>query len=121
MDRNQFDTMTRGLTSETSRRRIVAGVLGGAVALLAGASLAAPGGKKGGGALKSKPTKTPICHFDEETGLYTFVQVPLKPGKGHAKHANDVLTGVTSVADCEFFNDSLQEPVPEPVLEPGIG
>ena len=115
MNRNQIDTITRRLTSETSRRQIIAGVLGGAAALLAGSSVAGPA-KKGGGALKSKPTKTPICHFDNETGLYTFMQVALKPGKGHDKHENDVLTGVTSAADCELINDTLLAPVPDSEL-----
>jgi hypothetical protein len=116
MNRDQFEAFTRRLTTETSRRQIVVGALGGAAALLAGTTVAGPGKKGGGSGAKGKPTKVAICHYDKETELYTFLQVPTTALKGHQKHTNDVLTGVTSAADCEALNAAILDPIPDPGL-----
>ena len=70
--------------------------------------------KGGNGKAKGK-SKSPICHYDDETGLYTFVQVPVKAGKGHAKHTEDVFVDSDGAAVTREYCASLN-PEPEPEL-----
>src|SRR5215207_8389294 len=82
------EMVSRHLGTHATRRELAGGIIGATAPVLAGRPLV--GAVKGGKA-KGK-SKTPICHYDDETGLYTFVQVPVKPGNGHAKHTEDVFT-----------------------------
>ncbi len=109
------ETISRHLGTNATRRKLAGGILGAAVAVLAGRTLmsAAKGGN-GKGMAKDK-AKTPICHYDDETGLYTFVQVPVKAGKGHAKHTENVFVDSDGAAVTREYCASLN---PEPELEP---
>lgn len=92
MDDKRFDTITRGLTRDTSRRRVVGGVLAGAMALLTGATAleAKPGGigkgNKGGAGKGRGKTKAKICHFREETGDYKVLTLGAPGAENHLKN-----------------------------------
>jgi hypothetical protein len=97
MNENQFDTMARGLARLASRRRVVGGVLGGALTLLTGPSAIAIRGKlrrgnRGGHGQDETATASDMlpegvlaggvweetiemCHYDPETGGYRIVPV----------------------------------------------
>lgn len=95
MDGTRFDTMIKGLMSNTSRRQLFGGLLGGAAATLTGVSLleAARGGNgkgkakgKGKSKGKNKP-KVSFCHKTGE-GTYQFITVGGSQQKGHRKHGD---------------------------------
>jgi len=99
MNANRFDTITQGLTSGTSRRQLVGGLLGGAVALLTGASVleAKKGGNgKGRGKGKGKnkgnngkgQPKLQFCHRGGEEGEHTLISVGAPAAKAHEKHGD---------------------------------
>lgn len=98
-----------GQGERPSRRQVV----GGLVAAMAGTALIAAGVTARPNKVKPvKPTppgknKVGICHFDAETGTYSFIQVPADKAKGHKKHTSDIV-GVTSADEC---------PVSEPPAE----
>jgi hypothetical protein len=90
MDDKNFDTIARGLASETSRRQALAGALSGAIALVTGGSTFAARRKRkrrGDGnedeALLVPGTQVggvwdetiEICHFDWETGEHQVMAV----------------------------------------------
>jgi hypothetical protein len=97
MNEKQFDTIARGLARLASRRRVVGGVLGGALTLLTGPSAIAIRGKLRRGNLDGRgqdETDTAsdvlpegvlaggvweetleMCHYDPETGGYRIVPV----------------------------------------------
>ena len=97
MNEKQFDTIARGLARLASRRRVVGGVLGGALTLLTGPSAIAIRGKlrrgnRGGREQDETDTASDVlpegvlaggvweetlemCHYDPETGGYRIVPV----------------------------------------------
>jgi hypothetical protein len=125
MDETRFDALAQELASGASRRRMLGGLVGGAAALLTGASLleAKKGGKgkgKGNGNGKGKGngngngkgrTKVQICHLTDE-GTYTLIRVGSPAVKGHSKHGDTVCaagpcqaesaTGCSETGDCTF-------------------
>lgn len=93
MDGVRFDSVTRGLTKNTSRRQVFGGLLGGAAAALTGAGVleAAKGGNgkgkaKGKGKGKNKP-KVSFCHRTGN-GSYHLITVGGSKQKGHRKHGD---------------------------------
>ena len=111
------ETISRHLGTNATRRRLAGGIIGATAAVLAGRTLVSAA-KGGNGKAKAKgKSKTPICHYDDETGQYTFVQVPVKAGKGHDKHAEDVVTDSDGAPVTQEYCASLNvvEPEPEPV------
>lgn len=84
MDAHRFDTITRGLTADTSRRRVFGGLLGGAATLLTGATVL--GAKGGNGKRKNKP-KVSFCHRSKN-GAYKLITVGGSEQKGHRKHGD---------------------------------
>jgi hypothetical protein len=97
MNEKQFDTIARGLARLASRRRVVGGVLGGALTLLTGPSAIAIRGKlrrgnRDGRGQDETDTASDVlpegvlaggvweetlemCHYDPETGGYRIVPV----------------------------------------------
>jgi hypothetical protein len=107
------EMVSRHLGTNATRRKLAGGIIGATAAVLAGRTLV--GAVKGGKA-KGK-SKTPICHYDDETGLYTFVQVPVKAEKGHTKHSEDVFVDLDDAPVTREYCASLNpEPEPEPVI-----
>lgn len=121
MDNRQFDRMARA--AATSRRHLVGGLLGLAGgAALAGVEPVAAKHKPTHRTTKPKPPKAKvpkpgkgtapqsvaICHFDEESGFYSYLVVASSALKGHRKHASD-LEGLTRV-DCEALNFCVGNP-----------
>ncbi len=93
MGETRFDMTIKGLVNNTSRRQVFGGLLGGAAATLAGASIlnAKKGGNgkgkaKGKGKRKNKP-KVSFCHKTGE-GTYQFITVGGSQQKGHRKHGD---------------------------------
>lgn len=95
MDGNRFDEIAENLAANASRRRLVAGLLGGA-ALLTGAvaSLGDVNAKKGQGKAKGKgrgkahgKNKVAICH-KTGNGAFELKNVPTPALKGHLKHGD---------------------------------
>ena len=107
------EMVSRHLGTNATRRKLAGGIIGATAAVLAGRTLV--GAVKGGNGKAKGKSKTPICHYDDETGLYTFVQVPVKPGKGHAKHTVDVFTDSDGAPVTREYCASLN---PGPELEP---
>ena len=87
MESHAFDRITRRVTTGTSRRSVVGGVLGGLAALVTGpAVLEAKQGGNGKGKALGR-TKVWLCHKpDPTTGVGTIVQVAARARKGHLKH-----------------------------------
>ena len=97
MDETRFDTMARNLVRLSSRRRVLGGVLGTALTLVAGSSAMANRGKMRRGRRGSREQAETaatadvlpegvlaggvfeetieMCHFDPETGGYRIVPV----------------------------------------------
>lgn len=93
MDSALFDTITRKLTTETTRRGALAGILGGAT-LAAGVLAVSDAeakrrkhGKRGKGKGKGK-TKVFICH--RGSGSIDLIRVGSPAVKGHTKHGDTV-------------------------------
>ena len=84
MDANRFDAMARGLTADTSRRRVFGGLLAGTATLLTGATVL--GAKGGNGKRKNKP-KVSFCHR-RKNGTYKLISVGGSEQKGHRKHGD---------------------------------
>jgi hypothetical protein len=96
VDGERFDALLREVTSPTSRRRIVGGVLGGVAALVAGTAVikAVPGKGKGKG-----QNKVQICHFQgTKNGVpkYKVLKLGAPGAENHlANHEED-----TPFVDC---------------------
>lgn len=129
MNGRHFDTLTEGLTAGASRRQAFGGLLGGALALLTGASVleAKKGGKgkgkgrgkgngKGRGNNKGKGkgkgrTKVTFCHRTD-SGDFHLITVGSPAAKAHRKHGDvqcelgvcqsGAATGCTEDGSCEF-------------------
>lgn len=95
---------------ECAVRALQRGLAATVVAVTTGASsLAAKGKGKGQGATGTPgKNKVGLCHLDDETNLYTYIEVPPPAMKGHQKH-DDVLAPNGATA-C----DGLNKPEPEP-------
>src|SRR5689334_9764070 len=121
MDNLSFDRLAQILTAEGSRRRLLGGLVAGAATAITGSvALGAKGKGKAKGNGKGKgsgkgygPTGAPgknkvgVCHLDDETGLYTYLEVPPPAMKGHQKHGD--VPAPNGAADC----DALNTPEPE--------
>lgn len=118
MQDTHVDRLTRCLTVEESRRRMLVGVVAVASMMVTSAPVLGAKGK-GKGKKKGKgqghgaagapgQNKVGLCHRDDETGLHTYLEVPSPALKGHQKHG-DVLAP-NGATDC----DALNEPAPEP-------
>jgi hypothetical protein len=65
----------------------------------------------------AKPVKVPICHFDAETGLYSYEVIADRALKAHVKHG-DVFTTVDGAPVTQAYCDSLNPVEPDPIEEP---
>lgn len=118
MEDMKFDRLTHHLTVEGSRRRMLGGIVAAAAAVVTGATvLEAKGKSKAKGKGKGKghgaagapgKNKVGLCHLDDESGLYTYLEVPPPAMKGHQKHGD--VPAPNGAADC----DALNVPEPEP-------
>lgn len=125
MEDMKFDRLAQHLTVEGSRRQMLGGIVAAAAAVVTGATAL---GAKGKGKAKAKgkgkgkghgaagapgKNKVGLCHLDEETGLYSYAEVPPPAMKGHQKHGD--VPAPNGAADCDALNEP--EPEPEPVPE----
>jgi hypothetical protein len=122
------DQMTEN-GSPINRRSLVAGLamtLAAAGFGLGSASIAAKQAKKPAKivpakpatpAKPAKPVKVPICHFDAETGLYSYEVIADRALKAHVKHG-DVFTTVDGAPVTQAYCDSLNPVEPDPIEEP---
>ena len=127
MDEKQFDTIARGLARLASRRRVVGGVLGGALTLLTGPSAIAIRGKlrranRGGHGQDETDTASDVlpegilaggvweetiemCHYDPETGGYRIVPVstvavPEQLARGDTMYIDCCVSTECTSTDC---------------------
>jgi len=77
MDTRKIDAIARNLASATSRRSVVGGLLGGALAV-AGLSRAAG----------APADKVDICHYDDETDTYQLINVSGNAVEAHMNHGD---------------------------------
>ena len=105
------ETITRHPGTGATRRKVAGGIIGATAAVLAGKTLV--GATQGGNGEARGKSKTPICHFDDDTGHYAFIQVPVKAGKGHANHTGDVFTDPDGAPVTREYCASLNG-VPDP-------
>lgn len=77
MDKRKFDAIAKNLASGSSRRTVIGGLFGGALALT-GLSRAA--GKPVG--------KVDICHYDEETDSFHIISVSENALDAHTNHGD---------------------------------
>jgi hypothetical protein len=122
------DQMTEN-GSPINRRSLVAGLtmtLAAAGFGLGSASIAAKQAKKPAKivpakpatpAKPAKPVKVPICHFDAETGLYSYEVIADRALKAHVKHG-DVMTTVDGAPVTQAYCESLNPVEPDPIEEP---
>jgi hypothetical protein len=121
MNTAQFDRLMQRLTRAGSRRQMLGGIVGAAAVLATAGALEASKGKgkskaKGKGKEKSKghgsagaPGKQPrvgVCHFDDASGLFTYLELPPPAANAHTKHGDQSLTE----ADCLAQNPSPSAP-----------
>ena len=121
MDEKRFDTLARSLARLASRRRMLGGLLGGALALLAGSPTLANRGKirrarRGGHGQEETATASDVlpegvlvggvweetlemCHYDPETGGYRIVPVST------VTVPERLARGDTLYIDCCVFSD----------------
>lgn len=109
MDNQKFDGITKALATGTSRRSVVRGIFGGALAA-AGLSRvnAAP------------MEKVVICHYDADTGLYHSISVSGNAYDAHVAHgdllscgAGYELNGETCTCEPIYFCEVLNGPCGE--------
>jgi hypothetical protein len=84
MDGNRFDTTIKHLVKNASRRQMVAGLLAGAVATFAGASILEAKNTK---IKKAKKQKVSFCHRTGN-GSYRFITVSESASKAHLDHGD---------------------------------
>jgi hypothetical protein len=105
----QFACLMQRLARAGSRRQMLGGLVGAAAVLSGGGVLDARSSKskgkaKGKGKGKGKGSagapgqqpKVGVCHFDDESGLYTYLEVPPPAANAHMKHGDQALNN----ADC---------------------
>src|SRR5215213_2396126 len=127
MNEKQFDTIARGLARLASRRRVVGGVLGGALTLLTGPSAIAIRGKlrraNRGGHGQDETTTSDVlpegvlaggvweetlemCHYDPETGGYRIVPVSTVAVPEQLARGDTLYIDCCAPTDC-FSTDCL--------------
>jgi hypothetical protein len=123
MEDMRFDSLSQYLAVEGSRRRILGGIVAAAASVVTGATaLGVKGKAKGKSKDKGKgqghgaagapgKNKVGLCHLDDETGLFSYLEVPPPAMKGHLKHGDQPALG--GAADCDALNGSEPEPEPE--------
>lgn len=86
MDSQRFDDLTRSLSSESTRRTLLRGLLGGAAALvgLHATASAAPRGK------------VDVCHYDADSGTYHRINVNENALQAHLNHGDNSNVGCAS-------------------------
>jgi hypothetical protein len=90
MEGKHFDQLIKHLGAGSSRRRMLAGVMGGAAAVLAGATVirAKPGKGKGKG-----QQKVTICHYqgtkDDGTPKYKALKLGAPGAANHLEHHDE--------------------------------
>lgn len=90
MDTRKFDALAKTLATGTSRRSVIGGMFGGALAIT-GLSRAA--GKPAG--------KVDICHYDDETGLFHLINVSMNAYDAHMAHGDAPVGAIgSSVEHC---------------------
>ena len=128
MDENSFDAIAKGLTTEGSRRQLLGAIVGTAAAVLTGATVLeargqSQGKRKDQGKGKGKrqdqgrgqdqgqgygPDDAPglnmvgLCHRDDETGSFTYMEVPQPAVPGHQRHGDVLAEGPE---DCDSPNE----------------
>ena len=114
MNATRFETITRSRTTNSSRRQVFGGLLGGATALLTSAAVLEAKTKGGKGKEKAKKAKESaksngqsqgtgkdtapgqqpkegVCHYDAVEVRYTYLVLPQPAADAHRKnHADDV-------------------------------
>jgi hypothetical protein len=93
LDDRGFDALTRTLATGRSRRSILRGLIGGSAALVAA---------KTGSALAAPAPKVDVCHWHEETGTYSVINISTNGWtNGHSGHEHDYLrTDCCIDSDC---------------------
>ncbi len=122
MDETRFDKLTRRLVRESSRRHLLGGMLGGALALFSGSAVLAdrgrwrrrrddrrgpdesapvtsalPAGVLAGGVWEETLT---MCHFDPETGSFNVVPVSPIAVPEHLARGDTLYIDCCVDADC---------------------
>jgi hypothetical protein len=90
MDGRNFDDLTRRLAKGTNRRSLLKGLIGGGAAMVAA---------KGGSAL-AQPSKEDVCHYDDETGEFSRLNVSSSAVSGHLGHGDFLPRPCCVNADC---------------------
>ena len=126
MNNMQFDRLMPRLARKGSRRHMLGGIAGAAVVLTSAGALEARNSKaisngkakgKGKGSGKGhgsagaprKQTRVGVCHFDEEGGLFTYLELPPPAASAHTKHGDQSL----NKADCLALNSPPSESAEE--------
>ena len=113
MDSPRFDEMTKAASAGATRRRVLrglaTGVAGGALVLLGlGETVAQrpdnPGEGRGTGGTGRGRTRVGVCHYDGESGTYTYLRLPEPAARAHARHGDatsvDLATDATNCGTC---------------------
>ncbi|MFN8594323.1 MAG: hypothetical protein U0031_22960 [Thermomicrobiales bacterium] len=124
-----FDRLSKRLSSESSRRRVLGGLLGGTAAVLAGtATLEAKrksnarangnGNGKGNGNNKGQGAgteKVQICHRTNGHRGYTLITVGAPASNAHTRHGDTVcdLVACQTVSGCDDDGACTYEAVAE--------
>ncbi len=128
MDENRFDAIARGLARLSSRRRMLGGVLGGTLSLLAGPSVIANRGKirrarRGGRGQEETACASDVlpegvlaggvweetlemCHYDPETGGHRIVPVRTVEVPDRLSRGDTLYIDCCVYSDC-FSTDCL--------------
>lgn len=93
MDTRKFDAFSKSLATSASRRSVIGGLFGGALAM-AGLSRAAG----------APAEKVEICHLDEETGLFHMINVSGNAYDAHMAHG-DFPAGKVACEDHQQVSD----------------
>lgn len=125
MDGMTFDRLSKRLSSESSRRRVLGGLIGGAAAVLAGATTLeakrksnarANGNGNGNNQGQGAGTeKVQICHRTNGRRGFTLITVGAPASNAHTRHGDTVCDLVTcqTVSGCDDDGACTYEPVAE--------
>lgn len=118
MNDTQVARLMQRLTRAGSRRQVLGGIVGTTAAVLTGATVLEAKGKrkdqgkrqdqgkgKGSAGAPGKQPKVGLCHLDEESGAYTYLELPPPAAKAHVKHGDQEL----NEADCLALNTAPEE------------
>jgi hypothetical protein len=92
MDGQRFDSLARTLASGSSRRTLLRGMVGGA--------LAAVGLRAGGTAAQAN--KVDVCHYDADTDTYEHINVSANALPAHVAHGDRVASDCTGNFELDF-------------------